>query len=42
MMGYGWAVGLFNGALGLLTYLAILAFLVLGSMYFWKGLQKKK
>ncbi|MDP1721935.1 MAG: hypothetical protein Q8L37_01880 [Candidatus Gottesmanbacteria bacterium] len=44
MMGYGWGgtmMGSF-GVYGLLTWLALIVFLVLGSLYFWKGLTKKK
>lgn len=43
MMGYLWG-GITMGSFGVyvLTWLALIVFLVLGSMYFWKGLQKKK
>ncbi len=29
------------GSLGFLTWVALLVFLVLGSIYFWKGINKK-
>ena len=42
MMGnYGGMMG-GAGVLGLLTWLVLLAFLVLGSIYFWKEINKKK
>lgn len=39
MMGWGW----FGGAslLGLLTWLLLLVFLILGSLYFWEKLKRK-
>ncbi|MDP3957571.1 MAG: hypothetical protein Q8Q10_03670 [bacterium] len=43
MMGYGSGnmMGGSFGVFGLLTWIASLVFLVLGSAFFWKGLQKK-
>lgn len=41
MFGYGNMMG-GAGVLGLLTWLALLAFLILGSVYFWKEINKKK
>jgi len=41
MMDYGNMMG-GAGVLGLLTWMALLAFLVLGSIYFWKEINKKK
>jgi hypothetical protein len=42
MMGtfYGGMMGN-AGLLGLLTWLALLTFLILGSIYFWKKINKK-
>ncbi len=45
MMGYyGWGGNMMGsfGAFGLLTWLVLIVFLVLGCMYFWKELNKKK
>lgn len=45
MMGnYGWGGNMMGsfGTFGFLTWLALIIFLVLGSLYFWKGLNKKK
>lgn len=43
MMGYAWGGSMMGniGVFGLLTWLALLLFLVLGSAYFWKELNKK-
>ena len=43
-MGYGWEGNMMGslGVYGVLTWLVLIVFLVLGSMYFWKGLHKKK
>lgn len=38
MMGGGNTFGL----LGLITWLALIVFLVLGSIYFWQGINRKK
>ena len=44
MMGYGWSGSMMGnfGAFGLLTWLALIIFLVLGSIYFWKEINKKR
>lgn len=48
MMGYRFADGATGnmmgafGFWGTLTWLLLVVFLVLGSMYFWKGINKKK
>lgn len=39
MMGWGWFGGF--SFLSLLTWLLLLAFLILGSLYFWEQLKKK-
>jgi len=44
MMDWGYG-GMMGGGLGqtygFLTWLALIVFLVLGSLYFWKGINKK-
>jgi hypothetical protein len=40
MGGYNSVLGW--GLLGLLTWLAILAFFILGSIYFWREIRKKQ
>jgi hypothetical protein len=45
MMGYGNSNMMYGsgaGLLGLLTWVLLVVFLALGSMYFWKNLNKKK
>lgn len=44
MMGLGYRnmTGLPFGIFGLLTWIALLAFLILGSIYFWREIQRKK
>lgn len=42
MAGYGNMMGNSYGVFGLLTWIGLLVFLTLGSIYFWKKLQKKK
>ena len=43
MMGYGYGNMMGSwGALGVITWGALVAFLVLGSIYFWNGISKKK
>ena len=39
--GYGYHMSGYN-AFGLITWIALLAFLILGSIFFWKGINKKK
>lgn len=41
MMGYNGSMMAGWGIFGLITWLALLIFLILGSIYFWKGIQKK-
>ncbi len=44
MMGYGWS-GNMMGSVGLwgsVTWLLLVLFLALGSVYFWKQINKKK
>lgn len=42
MMGYyGGGMGL-GSLFGLVTWIALLAFLILGAMYFWKELHRRK
>lgn len=40
MYGYSGMMG-GAGVFGLLTWIALLAFLILGSIYFWKQINKK-
>lgn len=42
MMNYGGGMMGAGGLFGLMTWIALLVFLVLGSMYFWKEINKKK
>lgn len=42
MMGYYGNMMGSVGTLGLMTWLALFMFLVLGSVYFWKEINKKK
>ena len=43
MMGYGYSNMMSNmGIFGLVTWIALLAFLILGSIYFWKEINKSK
>lgn len=42
MMGYGGMMGQSFGIFGSLTWIAVLVFLILGSIYFWKEIQRKK
>lgn len=41
MMGYETMMGGW-GIFGLITWLALLAFLIFGSIYFWKEINRKK
>lgn len=41
MMGYGGFMGSW-GLFGVITWLALIIFLVLGSMYFWKEMNRKR
>ena len=41
MMGYGNMMG-GAGVFGLITWIALLSFLILGSIYFWKEINNKK
>ena len=42
MMGQNWnANGGFFGFLGIATWIALFLFLVLGALFFWKGLTKR-
>lgn len=43
MMGYGYYSNMMGnwGLFGILTWLAVIVFLVLGSIYFWKKINKK-
>jgi len=40
MMGYNSVMAGFN-IVGLVTWLAVIVFLILGSIYFWKEIKKK-
>lgn len=43
MMGYGYGVGMGGfGFFGLVTWLLLVVFLILGVVYFWKGINGKK
>lgn len=42
MFGYGYNMMGGFGLFGLVTWIAMLTFLVLGSLYFWKEINKKK
>lgn len=42
MMDYGASMMGNAGIFGLMTWIALLVFLVLGSIYFWKGIDRKK
>ncbi|MBI2405220.1 hypothetical protein HYV22_03530 [Candidatus Gottesmanbacteria bacterium] len=45
MMGNYWGYGTMMGNVGLfgiITWIALLVFLVLGSMYFWQNMKRRK
>lgn len=42
MMGYNGNMMAGWGVFGLLTWIALLAFLILGAMYFWKEINRRK